>query len=941
MTLLLLAHFVAAAAAPGLAKVLDRRSFLVLALVPGAAFAWLVAQTPAITAGEVLTENVRWVPSLQMDFTLQLGTLQWLLGLLVSGVGALALVYCAWYFRRDDPSLWRFTSVFIAFAGAMFGLVIADNLLALYVFWELTTIFSYTLIGHNPVRSANRRSATQALLVTTFGGLAMLVGTIILGETSSYRISEMLADPPPTGTLTTVAVLLVLLGALTKSAQIPFHFWLPGAMAAPTPVSAYLHAASMVKAGIYLILLLAPVFATAPGWRVLTIGLGIGTMLIGGWRALRQDDLKLLLAYGTVSQLGMMTALAGVGTKAAALAALALVLSHALFKSTLFFTVGIIDKGTGTRDLTELHGLGRRLPVLAVAATISAASMAGLPPLIGFIAKESALTAAVDSIGHPLGAGGGLFLVIGLGLGSTLTAAYSLRFLWGAFITKSTTGAAPSPTPFAASPALLIAPLILATLTVVEGFQGGWLTETFAPHFSTLPGRSPEELALWHGFTPALGLSALAITAGALLFLWRAPFARLQEALPQVVDAERVYQRFMRALDRFAVEITALSQGGSLPTYLGTIFGVVILLPGVVAASALGGVSVRLWDSVTQAAVAVFIIAAAILAVRSRNRLQSVMFVGLTGYGLALLFQIHGGPDLALTQILVETFSLVLFVLVLRKLPDDFRRRPAATPRRRLMRYWRMLMAGSIGVAVSVITVVAANAREQAPISRAFPREAFNFGHGRNVVNVTLVDIRAWDTLGEISVLVAAATGIASLVFLRTQEVERAWTRRDDYDDEITSSLPRERRSVILETATRLVFHVMILLSLYLLFAGHNQPGGGFAGGLALGLALLVRYLAGGRYELDHAAPVSAGAVLGAGLVVSAVSAFIPVFFGGTVLQSAVLDVTLPIWGDVHFVSALTFDIGVYLVVIGLALDVVRSLGAGIDKHTEEDRISA
>ncbi|HIZ98892.1 MAG TPA: Na+/H+ antiporter subunit A, partial [Candidatus Janibacter merdipullorum] len=327
MTLLLLAHFVAAAGAPGLAKVLHRRSFLVLALVPGAAFVWLLAQTSLVTAGDVVTEEVAWVPSLGMDFTLQLGTLQWLLGLLVTGVGALALLYCAWYFKHDDPSLWRFTGVFTAFAGAMFGLVVADNLLALYIFWELTTVFSYTLIGHNPVRSANRRSATQALLVTTFGGLAMLVGTIILGETSSYTISEMLADPPPAGTLTTIAVLLVLVGALTKSAQLPFHFWLPGAMAAPTPVSAYLHAASMVKAGIYLILLLAPAFATVPGWRPVVIGLGIWTMILGGWRALRQDDIKLLLAYGTVSQLGMMTALAGVGSKAAAMATLALVMS--------------------------------------------------------------------------------------------------------------------------------------------------------------------------------------------------------------------------------------------------------------------------------------------------------------------------------------------------------------------------------------------------------------------------------------------------------------------------------------------------------------------------------------------------------------------------------------------------------------------------------------
>lgn len=935
MTLLLLAHFVAAAAAPALTKSLGRRSFLVLALVPGATFVWLLAQTAKVTGGGVLVEEVGWVPSLSLDFAFRMGVLQWLLGLLVSGIGALALFYCAWYFRPDDPSLWRFTGVFTAFAGAMFGLVIADNLLALYVFWELTTVFSYTLIGHNPIRSANRRSATQALLVTTFGGLAMLIGTIVLGETSSYTISEMLADPPPAGTLTTAAVSLVLLGALTKSAQVPFHFWLPGAMAAPTPVSAYLHAASMVKAGIYLILLLAPAFADTPGWRPLTIGLGIATMLVGGWRALRQDDIKLLLAYGTVSQLGMITAMAGVGSKAAAMATLALVLSHALFKSTLFFVVGIIDKGTGTRDLTQLHGLGRRLPVLATVAMITAASMAGLPPLIGFIAKESALTAALEGLHGPLSGVGGWVLIIGLVAGSTLTVAYSARFIWGAFATKGAASGSPRPTPFAAPKPLLIAPVLLAGLTVGGGFLGGRLTRAFTPYTVTLPGPGQEPLSLWHGLSPALGLSAIAIVGGLALFVFRAPVAAGMGRVPAIIDAERVYQRFMRALDRFAVEVTALSQGGSLPNYLGTIFTVVILLPGLVAASALPGSSVRAWDNISQAAVGFFIIVSAVLAVRSRNRLQSVIFVGTTGYGLALLFHLHGAPDLALTQVLVETFSLVLFVLVLRKLPTDFRRRPLSRGR-----HWRLALAGSMGLAVSALTIVAANARIDAPISRAFPQAAYDYGHGRNVVNVTLVDIRAWDTLGEISVLVAAATGIASLVFLRTQEADRSWSSRRNYD-EPTRTLPKERRSVILETATRIVFHMMIALSLYLLFSGHNQPGGGFAGGLVLGLALLARYLAGGRYELDRAAPVSPGAVLGAGLSVAALSALIPLAVGGTVLQSAAFDVTLPIWGEVHLVSALGFDIGVYLIVIGLALDVVRSLGAGIDKHTEEDQVAA
>ncbi len=932
MTLLLLAHFVAAAVAPALTRLIDRRAFLVLALVPGAAFAWLVAQTPKVTAGHAVVETVHWVPSLDMHFTMRLEALQWELALLVTGVGALALAYCAWYFKEGEPGLWRFSSVFTAFAGAMLGLVLADNLMALYIFWELTTIFSYLLIGHNPVRSANRRSATQALLVTTFGGLAMLVGTIILGETAGYTISELLENPPEPGGLTTTAVLLVLVGALTKSAQIPFHFWLPGAMAAPTPVSAYLHAASMVKAGIYLVLLLAPIFATTPGWQVLTVGFGLVTMLIGGWHALRQTDIKLLLAYGTVSQLGMITAMSGIGTRAAGVAALALVLSHALFKSTLFLTVGIIDKGTGTRDLNRLHGIGRQAPVLATAAVVAAASMAGLPPMIGFVGKESALAAALESGHEQLEGGAALLVVAGLVLGSVLTVAYSARFLWGAFATKPSHGRTPSPTPFDAPWQMLAAPVLLAVLTLATGFLGGPLSEALAPYAEELAGPPAPELALWHGLNPALGLSAVAIVGGLALFIAREPLARLQERLPSTPTAERAYQKVLLGLERSAVEVTAISQVGSLPIYLATIF-LVVTVPGVIAASALtGGVDVRLWDTPSQAGIGLIIIAAGILATRSRNRLQSVMFVGLTGYGLALLFHLHGAPDLALTQVLVETFSLVVFVLVLRKLPPDVRRRPLARSRS-----WRLVVSIAVGLSMSLVALAATGARIAEPISRAFPEAAYAFGHGRNVVNVTLVDIRAWDTLGEISVLVAAATGIASLVFVRNQDIRQSWANRPDLAN-VRNTLPPERRSVILETATRLVFHAMIAVSLYLLFAGHNQTGGGFAGGLVLGLALLVRFLAGGRHELNRAAPVSAGAVLGSGLVVSAVSALAPLAFGGTVLQSTVFDLDLPVWGEIHLVTALTFDIGVYLIVVGLALDVVRSLGGGIDRHSEEDQ---
>ncbi|WP_363326351.1 proton-conducting transporter membrane subunit, partial [Haloactinopolyspora sp.] len=363
MTWIVVAHALAAVLAPILLTRLPGRGFLIVAMVPAAAFGWVVAMTPRVTGpgGGSIEERFTWVDSLGLALSFRLTTLTWLMALLVTGIGALVLMYCAYYFRADDREVRRFSGLLVGFAGAMLGLVLADDLFVLYVFWELTTVFSYLLIGHNPERKANRRAAMQALIVTTFGGLAMLVGIIMIGQsTGTYRISDILSQPP-SGLAVAVALVLILVGAITKSALVPFHFWLPSAMAAPTPVSAYLHAAAMVKAGVYLVALFAPVFADVLPWRPLVLSLGVVTMLVGALRALRQYDLKLLLAYGTVSQLGFLMVLVGTGTRSSALAGVAMLVAHALFKATLFLVVGIIDRITGTRDLRELSGVRRSM----------------------------------------------------------------------------------------------------------------------------------------------------------------------------------------------------------------------------------------------------------------------------------------------------------------------------------------------------------------------------------------------------------------------------------------------------------------------------------------------------------------------------------------------------------------------------------------------------
>ena len=533
MLSLLAAHLVMALAAPALVSWLGRRAYLVLALAPASAAAWALSQTTAVMAGRGPVESVEWVPGLSLELAFRLDTLSWLMVLLVGGVGALVLVYSSAYFSATAGGLGRFGGVLVAFAGAMLGLVVSDDLLLLYVFWELTTVFSYLLIGHYADRKASRRAAMQAIVLTTAGGLAMLVGLVVLGHAAgTYRLSEILADPPA-GTAVTVAVVLLLVGAITKSALVPFHFWLPAAMAAPTPVSAYLHAAAMVKAGVYLVARFAPAYADLPAWRVIVLALGSTTLLVGGYRALRQHDLKLVLAFGTVSQLGLIVLLVGYGTRATALAGIAMLGAHAMFKAALFLVVGVVDAATGTRDLRRLSGVGRALPVTAVAGALATASMIGLPPFAGYVAKEAAL----DALLHDDGGWPAVVVLVAVAVGSALTVAYGLRLFWGAFSSKHPSVAVAHPDPagtdagpvegFAAvsrPPLLLVAPaMVLALLGIAVAAVPRVGDHLLSPYAETLARGEAGHLVLWAGLTPALGITAAVLAAGVLLFAARVP----------------------------------------------------------------------------------------------------------------------------------------------------------------------------------------------------------------------------------------------------------------------------------------------------------------------------------------------------------------------------------------------------------------------------------
>ena len=966
--------FVAATVAPLIFSKLGRNAFYVLAAVPAAAFVWLVLQHAPVYSGGGIEEVFPWIPNLKLEFAFRMDALAWVMSLLILGVGSLVLVYCARYFTNKDAGLGGFGAQLLAFAGAMFGLVTSDDLLMMFIFWELTTVLSYLLIGYARTRLAARRSALQALMVTTAGGLAMLVGLIILGQAAgTYRISTILdqAGTLVNGTtsgMVGAAVVLVLVGAVTKSALVPFHFWLPGAMAAPTPVSAYLHAAAMVKAGIYIVARLAPGFAESQFWLPMVLGLGLATMLVGGYRALRQTDIKLILAYGTVSQLGFLTMVVGLGRPDAALAGLGLLLAHGLFKAALFLVVGIIDHQSGTRDIRKLSGVFRSSRALGVVAAIAAASMAGVPPLAGFVAKESVFEAFVHYGNGQDAPVWGIWILVGLVIGSILTFAYSARFMWGAFATKPGI----ERTPFKAiKPAFLAAPALLSFLTIVYGLWPAPVDSWIQPYAALFGGGEEAvdagHLALWHGLTPALGLTAITFVAGAAMFYGRNVVSRLQSLVPDWVDGDRAYQHTIGALDDVAVWVTGRTQRGSLYFYLTVILTVAFAVP--LAALLLNnkplpdGVYFIDPNSPLQLIAGVGIVVGALAAVRANKRFLAVLMVSVTGYGIALMFALQGAPDLALTQMLVETIVLVAFVLAMRSLPAELRDRTGGR-----LRVIRVIVGAAFGITMIFVAIYAMGARVATPVSLEFPRLAYEGGGGLNVVNVTLVDIRAWDTFGEISVLAVAATGVASLIFVRsrgdrikTSEAvpegsvgRRTGVDRDSRDGarlavarkftDVTRdawlvagrTLAPERRSIIFEVVTRLIFHSMIVFSIYLLLAGHNLPGGGFAGGLTAGLALTIRYLAGGRFELSEAATVSAGTLLGTGLATAAASGFVPLLLGGQVFQSAIIEFWLPVFGDVKFVTSTIFDIGVYIVVVGLALDVLRSLGAEIDEHFEE-----
>ncbi len=720
---------------------LGRTALLVAAVPMAVTAAWSATR---LGTNDVIFAGFQWVPGLDVAIEFRVDALGSLLSLLVSGIGALVCVYAFGYFSATAVGVGRFAATLLAFSTAMVGLVWSDSVWTLFIFWELTSITSFLLVGFKHADPVARTAARRALVITAAGGLSLLAGFVLFVDAAgTARLSEI---TPITGSTATAAAILILVAAATKSAQFPFHVWLPGAMAAPTPVSAYLHSATMVKAGVILVAVIAPAFQDTEVWKPLGLSFGLVTMLWGAIGALRHVDAKLILAWGTVSQLGLLITLLAIGTPKATFAAISILVAHAIFKAALFMVVGEVDVRTGTRNINELSGLRRTMPITFVVAVISGASMAGIPPMLGFPTKEAAIEAALGLSGAEFWIVGGL--IIG---GSVLTVAYTTRLLIGMFGSSEPMvdrDVAPR------RPAMTAPEVTLATVTVLGFVALGWVTSVVRAAAVTVePKAEVYSLFRWPGLTDAFITSAVIVAFG---LVTGALLARRHVASGPAARGAANVDWMIDGVGRLARLVAARVQHGSLPLYVATTV-LVVCAAAVPFVGEIDSDALYWWDNPAEAVLVVMIVGAAILATVVSSRLGAALVLGAVGFSVAGLFVALGAPDLVLTQLLVETVIVVGFVVGLGRLATKF---PTPT---RLWLTGRLVIAGAMGTAVAVaLAGSASNPVGEAPV-RELVETAQTDGGGKNVVNVILTDTRALDTFGEIIVLMVVAVGILTL----------------------------------------------------------------------------------------------------------------------------------------------------------------------------------
>ena len=895
----------------------------------------LVALFPEVAAGEPVRWSTPWLPTLGVNFTLRLDGLAWLFAVMVQGIGALVVLYARYYMSAQDP-VPRFFAFLLAFMGAMTGMVMAGDLIQLAAFWELTSLFSFLLIGYWHHSAAARDGARMALTVTAAGGLCLVAGVAILGRIAgSFDLDVVLAsgDVIKNSPHYLIALILILAGALTKSAQFPFHFWLPRAMAAPTPVSAYLHSATMVKAGVFLLIRLWPVLAGTDAWYVIVSSAGMASLLFGAWCAVFQNDLKGMLAYSTISHLGLITLLLGLGSPLAAVAAIFHTVNHATFKASLFMAAGVIDHETGTRDMRRLNGLRRSMPVTAALAIVAAAAMAGVPLLNGFLSKEMFLA---EAVAHTGGRHLNLALPVLATFASLLSVLYSVRFIHQTFFGPEPVDLPKTPHEpprwmrfpievlvglcivVGVLPALTIGPVLAVAVRSVLGPD--------VPYYS---------LAVWHGFTPALLMSAIALVGGVALY--RVMGRRInRSARPWVVgrfNGARAYDRVMRTFHLGAEWIVRRFGAARQQARLRAIV-LTCLLAGVLASGLAGlgfseaGLTLQrpgLGFSLLWVIGAACAVGAAWQA--KYHRLAAVALVGGAGLASCLTFVWFSAPDLATTQMLVEIVTTVLLLLGLRWLPKRLPglASPEAEARAKRRRLADLAIALAAGAGVALIAFAVMTRPSASPLARYFLNHAYSEGGGRNVVNVLLVDFRAFDTLGEITVL--GIVGLTIWALLR-----RFRPAADSLGDPIQKRIQddsddrRENRKLgdtlsetmlIPRVVMRWLFPFIVLLALHLFLRGHDLPGGGFAAGVTLSIAFILQYMASGARWVEARLEIRPLVWIGGGLLIAALSGAASWVFGYPFLTSWFRYVDLPLIGKTPLASAVVFDAGVALLVVG------------------------
>lgn len=913
----------------------------------------------ALSQGDKIRYVSEWLPSLGLSFSLRLDGFTWMFATMVLAIGALVILYARYYMSPEDP-VPRFFAFFQAFMGAMLGVVLSGNLIQLAFFWELTSIFSFLLIGYWHHNQGARDGARMALIVTGFGGVCLLVGFLLLGRISgSYDVDTVIAS----GAIIRAhdaylaALIFILIGAFTKSAQFPFHFWLPHAMAAPTPVSAYLHSATMVKAGIFLMILLWPALSGTTEWYVIVTLAGLATLVGGAWSAIFQQDLKGLLAYSTISHLGLITLLLGLGSPLAAVAAIFHTVNHATFKASLFMATGIIDHETGTRDLRQLSGLARYMPITATLAMVAAAAMAGVPLLNGFISKEMFLAEALDAQSGTIIDAALPFLAT---LASGFSVFYSIRFIHQTFF-------GPKPTTLPREPheaphwmRLPIEVLVVLCLLVgiIPALTIGPVLRMAAN--SVLGDQMPEfSLAIWHGFNLPLLMSVTALVGGTLAYIKFGARLNAVEVSPVIgrIKARRTFEAVLAAVVDTARALHQITGTGRLQVQLRVIIATTLLM-GMTPFLLFGYSRGPEPDTLIDPIFALLWVIGGLCAVGAAwqakfHRLVALILLGGAGLATCISFIWLSAPDLGLTQLLVEIVTTVLLLLSLRWLPH---RKPDIWPERfspvsvRVRRGGDLVIAILGGAGMALLAYAMMTRPAPSTISDFFIENAYSGGGGTNVVNVILVDFRSFDTLGEVTVLAIVALTVFSLL------------RRFRPSPESIEAPPQQRRQLkfdrehehrsegdtlvhylfVPRIIMQWLFPVIVTLSLYLLIRGHDLPGGGFAGGITASIGILLLYMAGGTRWVEARLNIQPVRWISLGLLSAVLTGAGALLFGHNFLKTYFNYLTVPLIGDIPTASALIFDIGVYAVVVGTTVLILiaiahQSIRSPSPKRASED----